>query len=96
MSRQRSVFMGRQGLVTVASSVLGVDLAPGRVEQAGERGDRFLHEGVDALLLVGGVSGAELGDGAVVLGLGCELAYPGCDGRADGGARGAGGRASRG
>jgi hypothetical protein len=65
-------------------------------EEAGERCDRFLEEGVDALLLVGGVSGAELGDGAVVFGLGGELADPGGDARADGDARAAWGRASRG
>jgi hypothetical protein len=65
-------------------------------EEAGERGDRFLEEGVDALLLVGGVSGAELCGGAAVLGLGGELADPGGDGRADGDARAAVGRASRG
>ena len=34
-------------------------------------------------MLVGGVAGAELGDGAAVLGLGGELAYPGCDRGAD-------------
>lgn len=69
---------------------------PGLAEQAGGRGDRFVEEGVDALLLVGGASGAELGDGAAVFGLGGELAVPGGDGRADGDARAAWGRAGRG
>ena len=39
-------------------------------EQAGERGDGFQQQRVDAGLLVGGVAGAELGDRAAVLGLG--------------------------
>ena len=51
-----------------------------RGEQAGERGDGFLQERVDAGLLVGGVAGAEPGDRAAVLGLGGELAYPGGEG----------------
>jgi hypothetical protein len=70
----------------------------GRAEQAGERGDRFLHESVDAGLLVGGAFGAELGDGAAVLGLGGELADARRDGRAHGSARAGwgGSRASRG
>jgi hypothetical protein len=54
-------------------------------EEAGEGGDRFEEQGVDAGLLVGGAAGAELGDGAAVLGLGGELADPGGHGRVDGG-----------
>jgi hypothetical protein len=58
-------------------------------EEASERVDdsNFEEERVDALLLVGGVAGAELGDGGVVLSLRGELTYPGGDGRADGVAR---------
>src|SRR5262245_57560693 len=59
-------------------------------EQAGERGDGFEQQRVDAGLLVGGTAGAECGDGAAVLGLGGELAYAGGDGGADGRRRGAG------
>ena len=53
-------------------------------EQAGERGDGFERQGVDAVLLVGGAVGAELGDGAAVLGLGGELAQACGDCGADG------------
>ena len=58
-------------------------------DEAGERvGDsNFEEERADALLLVSGVVGAELDDGAVVLGLGGDLTYPGDDGRAGGDAR---------
>ena len=45
-------------------------------EHAGERGDGFEQQRVDAGLLVGGAAGAELGDGAAVPGLGGELAHP--------------------
>src|ERR1019366_10415171 len=58
-------------------------------EQFGERGDGFEQQGVDAGLLVGGVAGAEFGDGAAVLGLGGELAQAGRDGGAGGGHRAA-------
>jgi hypothetical protein len=71
-------------------------LVPVGAEQAGKRGDHFLQEGVDALLLVGGASGVEVGDGAAVLGLGGKLPDPGGHGRADGDARAARGLASRG
>jgi hypothetical protein len=53
-------------------------------EQAGERGDYFEQQRVDPGLLVGGVAGAELGDGAAVLGLGGQLAQPCGDRRVDG------------
>ncbi len=56
-------------------------------EQAGEHGDCLLPERVDAGLLVGGVAGAELGDGAAVLGLGGEPADPGGNRWAGGGCR---------
>jgi hypothetical protein len=45
-----------------------------RAGQAGERGYCFEQQRVDAVLLVGGAAGAELGDRAVVPGLGGELA----------------------
>jgi hypothetical protein len=48
-------------------------------EQAGKRGDGFEQQGVEAGLLVGGTVGLELSDGAAVLGLSGELAYPGGD-----------------
>ena len=69
----------------------------GCAEQAGERGDGFEQQGVDAGLLVGGAAGAELGDSAAVLGLGGELADPGGQGGVleSGGAAGCG-AASRG
>jgi hypothetical protein len=53
-------------------------------EQAGERGDDFEQQRVDPGLLVGGVAGAELGDGAAVLGLGGQLAQPCGDCRVNG------------
>ena len=49
----------------------------GCAEEAGERGDGFEQQGLEAGLLVGGAAGAELGDGAAVLGLGGKLADPG-------------------
>jgi hypothetical protein len=52
----------------------------GCAEEAGERGDGFEQQGVEAGLLVGGAAGAEFGDGAAVLGLGGELADPGGQG----------------
>jgi hypothetical protein len=52
----------------------------GCAEEAGEHGDGFEQQSVDAGLLVGDAAGAELGDGAAVLGLGGELADPGGDG----------------
>jgi len=42
----------------------------GRGKEAGERGDGFEQQRVEAGLLVGGAAGAELGDGAAVTGLG--------------------------
>ena len=81
----------------------GVDLrlscrvGSGYAEEAGERGDGFEEQGVSAGLLVGGAAGAELGDGAAVLGLGGELADPGGHGGVLEGRRAAGrGAASRG
>jgi hypothetical protein len=62
----------------------------GCVEEAGERCDCFEQQRVDAVLLVGGVAGAELGDRAAVLGLGRELAQAGGDGGAGGRCRAAG------
>jgi hypothetical protein len=53
-------------------------------EQAGERGDDFGQQRVDPDLLVGCVAGAELGGGAVVLGLGGQLARPCGDRRVNG------------
>jgi hypothetical protein len=63
----------------------------GCAEKAGEHGDGFEQQGVDAGLLVGGAAGFELGDGVAVLGLGGELADPGGDGGVF-----QGGRAARG
>jgi hypothetical protein len=81
----------------------GVDLrlscrvGSGCAEEAGERGDGFEQQGVEAGLLVGGAAGAELGDGAAVPGLGGELADPGGHGGVGEGGRAArGGAASRG
>jgi hypothetical protein len=51
-----------------------------RAERAGERGDCFEQERVDAGLPVSRVVGAELADGAAMIRLGLELAYPGGDG----------------
>ena len=61
----------------------------GRAKEGSERGYRFEQQRVDAGLLVGGVTGAELGDRAAVLGLGGELAYPGGDGGGHAGHRAA-------
>ena len=83
----------------------GGDLGPGGLagvgfgcaEEAGERGDGFEQQGVEAGLLVGGAAGAELGDGAAVFGLGGKLADPGGHGGVLQGGRAAGrGAASRG
>lgn len=63
--------MGQSGWVV--SGLMGC------AEEAGERGDCFEQESIDTCLLVGGAAGAELGDGAAVLGLGGELAYTGSD-----------------
>lgn len=62
----------------------------GCAEEAGECGDGLEQRGVEAGLLVGGAAGAELGDGAAVLGLGGKLADPGGHGGV-----GHGGRAAR-
>jgi hypothetical protein len=56
-------------------------------EEAGEGVDCLEQQGVDALLLVGSVAGAELGDCAAMLGLGSELTDAGGHGRADGSGR---------
>jgi len=56
-----------------------------RAEQVCERGYGFEQERVYPGVLVGVAAGAELGDGAVVLGLGGELTDACGDGRADGG-----------
>ena len=69
---------------------LSCRVGSGCAEEAGERGDRFEEQGVSAGLLVGGVAGAELGDGAAVVGLGGELAEPGGDGGVLEGGRAAG------
>ena len=45
--------------------------------EAGERGDGFEQQGVEAGLLVGGAAGVELGDDAAVPSLGGKLADPG-------------------
>ena len=69
----------------------------GCAEEAGERGDGFEQQGVEAGLLVGGAAGAEPGDGAAVPGLGGKLADPGGHGGVGEGGRAArGGAASRG
>src|SRR6516162_574099 len=94
MIRQRSALTFWQVLVMTAS-LAGWWGMPGRrrsglvvagsawlVEQAGKRGDGFEQQRVDAGSLVGGVLGVELVDGAAVLGLGGELAYPGGEGGA--------------
>jgi hypothetical protein len=91
MIRQRSALTFWQVLVMTAS-LAGRWGMPGRrrsgwvvagsawfAEQAGKRGGGFEQQRVGAGLLVGGAAGVELGDGAAVLGLGGELAYPGGD-----------------
>jgi hypothetical protein len=91
MIRQRSALTFWQVLVMTAS-LAGRWGMPGRsrsglvvagsawfAEQAGERCDGFEQQRVGAGLLVGGAAGVELVDGAAVLGLGGELAYPGGD-----------------
>jgi hypothetical protein len=84
-------------LARAVVSWLGGWPGPGWAEEAGERRDGLEQQGVDAGLLVGGVAGAELGDGAAVLVLGGELADPGGDGRGQVGGRAAWrGAASRG
>ena len=84
---------------------VGGDLRPGCragvgsgcAEEAGERGDGFEQQGVEAGLLVGGAAGVEFGDGAAVPGLGGKLADPGGHGGVFEGGRAAGrGLASRG
>ena len=64
----------------------------GCVQEAGERCDCLEQQRVDPGVVVGVVTGAELGDGVAVFGLGGELADPGGDGRghAGGGAAGRG------
>jgi hypothetical protein len=66
----------------------------GCAEEAGERGDGFGQQGVDAGLLAGGVPGLVASDGAAVPGVGGELAEPGSDRGVDAGGRL--GRVSRG
>jgi hypothetical protein len=91
MIRQRSALTFWQVLVMTASladrwGVFGRRRS-GRVvagsawfaEQAGKRGDGFEQQRVGAGLLVGGAAGVEVSDGAAVLGLSGELAYPGGD-----------------
>jgi hypothetical protein len=77
--------------------VAGLDACvAGLAEKAGEDGDGFEQQGVDAGLLVGGAVGAELGDRAAVLGLAGELADAGGRGRVNSGGRAARIGASRG
>jgi hypothetical protein len=61
----------RSGLVVVGSAWFA--------EEAGKRGDGFEQQRVDAGSPAGGAAGVELVDGAAVLCLGGELAYPGGD-----------------
>jgi hypothetical protein len=91
MSRQLSVFTFRQRDRGRAACLCG-----GVAEDAGEDGDRFEQQGVDAGLLVGGAAGAEFGDRAAVLGLAGKLADAGGHGRVNCGGRAAGAGASRG
>jgi len=72
---------GWRGLAGVAGCLGSGRGVAGCAEQGGERGDCLEEQCVDAGLLVGCSAGAELGDGAAVLGVGGELAYPGGDGR---------------
>jgi hypothetical protein len=57
----------------------------GCAEEAGESGDGFEQQGLDAGLLVGGAAGAEVGDRLAVLGPAGELADPGGHGGVHGG-----------
>ena len=68
----------------------------GCAEEAGEGGDRFEQQGVDPVLLVGGVAVAEVGDRAAVLGFAGELADPRGDGGVDRGRGARAGAVSRG
>ncbi len=71
-----------QGACAGGRSGWAVARVAGFAEEAGECRDGFEQQRVDAGLLVGGVAGAELGDGATVLGLSGELAQAGGDGGA--------------
>ncbi len=72
-------------------------MGSGCAKEAGERGDGFEQQGVEAGLLVGGAAGADLGDGAAMLGLGGKLADPGGHGGVlEGGRAARHGAASRG
>ncbi len=98
---QRSVFMFRQAFVVMVPPVAWVSGVLARVgswlaEEAGEGGDDFEQQGVDAGLLVCAMPGLVFGDGAAVFGLAGELADPGGHGRADGGRASRAGAASRG
>jgi hypothetical protein len=98
---QRSVFMLWQVFVVTMAPVAWVSGVPAGVgswlaEEAGEHGDGFEQQGVDAGLLVGVVPGLVFGDGAAVLGLAGELADAGGHGRVDGGRASGAGAASRG
>src|SRR5438552_18814876 len=101
MIRQRSVCTFWQVLVMTAPLAGGWGAERERsgcvvagsarfAEQAGECGDGFEQQRVEAGLLVGGAAGVELGGGATVFGLGGELAHPGGGGGAEGGRRVAG------
>jgi hypothetical protein len=99
---QRSALTVRQGFVVTSAGWPGLSDVSAWVgswlaEEAGEGGDGFEQQGVGAGLLIGGSAGAELGDGAAVVGLCGELADPGGHGGVDGrAARAARARVSRG
>jgi hypothetical protein len=87
----------RRGIALAGAGARLVDDHPGSAwavtgvigcaEEAGERGDGFEQQRVDAGLLVGGVPGLVLGDGTAVLGLGGELVQAGGDRGVGGGRR---------
>jgi hypothetical protein len=88
---QVSAFTFRRVLLTMigagpdAQVRMLAGVGSGLVEKGGEGGDDFEQQGADAGLLVGGAVGAELRDGAAVLGLAGKLADPGGHGRVNAG-----------
>ncbi len=92
--------MFRQAFVVTVALAAWVSVWAGvgfwLAEEAGEHGDDFEQQGIGAGLLVGGPAGAELGDGAAVLGLPGELADPGGHGRVNADRAARAGAASRG
>ena len=86
-----------QVLVLPCGGAAGLGWGPGAPRRLASAAMASRSRALSAGLLVGGAAGAELGDGAAVLGLGGELADPGGHGGVLEGGRAAGrGAASRG